>query len=125
MHHTRGFMTRLSSHNRQKSSKSPAGRKTQKNTVSFSWVLVIQMTYKAGNALIDIPRAQKCPKTPLLGGASESEISQRKNVAPRRGGEGSKAFGLQLPSFVVARVSLGGLGVVLGRVPSHVQHQLG
>ena len=68
MHHTRGFMTRLSSHNRQKSSKSPAGRKTQKSTVSFFWVLVIQMTYKAGNVLIDIPRAQKCPKTRFLGG---------------------------------------------------------
>ena len=68
MHHTRGFMTRLSSHNRQKSSKSPAGRKTQKNTVIFFWVLVIHMTYKAGNVLIDIPRAQKCPKTRFLGG---------------------------------------------------------
>ena len=68
MHHTRGFMTRLSSHNRQKSSKSPAGRKTQKSTVSFFWVLVIQMTYKAGNALTHIPRAQKCPKTRFLGG---------------------------------------------------------
>ena len=67
-HHTRGFMTRLSSHNRQKSSKSPAGRKTQKSTVSFFWVLVIQMTYKAGNALTHIPRAQKCPKTRFLGG---------------------------------------------------------
>ena len=61
-------MTRLSSHNRQKSSKSPAGRKTQKSTVSFFWVLVIQMTYKAGNALTHIPRAQKCPKTRFLGG---------------------------------------------------------
>lgn len=26
------------------------------------------MTYKAGNVLIDIPRAQKCPKTRFLGG---------------------------------------------------------
>ena len=69
MHHTRGFTTRLSSHNRQKSSKSPAGRKTQKNSVSFFWVLVIQMTYnKAGNVLTHIPRAQKCHKTRFLGG---------------------------------------------------------
>ena len=45
-----------------------AGIKTQKNTVNFFWVLVIQMTYKAGNVLIDIPRAQKCPKTRFLGG---------------------------------------------------------
>ena len=87
MHHTRGFMTRLSSHNRQKSSKSPAGRKTQKNTVNLFWVLVIQMTYKAGNVLIDIPRAQKCPKTRFLGGG-------------RLGGKSPLAIDLYAPVYL-------------------------
>ena len=68
MHHTRGFMTRLSSHNRQKSSKSPAGRKTQKNTVNLFWVLVIQMTYKAGNVLSGTQITQIYVKIDILGG---------------------------------------------------------
>ena len=63
MHHTRGFMTRLSSHNRQKSSKSPAGRKTQKNTVNLFWVLVIQMTYKARDPFATPIRPQNYPQT--------------------------------------------------------------
>ena len=61
-------MTRLSSHNRQKSSKSPAGRKTQKNTVNLFWVLVIQMTYKAGNVLSGTQITQIYVKIDILGG---------------------------------------------------------
>ena len=91
MHHTRGFMTRLSSHNRQKSSKSPAGRKTQKNAASFFWVLVIQMTYKARDPFATPTRPQNNPQTHQNSNLARGQIALNVRVFLRKLGYAAPA----------------------------------